>query len=924
MKRKITFLSLLLFCLPVLTLAQKGSVTGYIMDSLSIPVSYATVAVFDLRDSSVLNFGLTDDGGGYELKGLPVGIPLRLLVSHVLYQPRVKDFRLDSAHTKRLDTVRVSEKDNQLSETVITWEAPPIVVRNDTIEFNADAFIGRPGSAVEELLKRIPGVEIAEDGQITYNGRRVSKITIDSKQFFGDDPVILMKNIPAKAVQKVQISEEKDERGRATETGDVSINLTLKHWAKKSHFGKAYAGYGSDQRYETGAMWNFLRDTLQISLIGYGNNLSQSGFSFSELYRMGGFNRSGMNYVSFSDNAISVNGASFGGGKGITESGGGGFNFNYDIPLKWSVSTSYFFGLSRTTYKEDLESERFFGDTTLSIATLTRELAKSSNHALSAKFKWTPDTIHMITWRPNLTINGGRENNDKQNSNAFSYLQEQNHIGNTLTTQTKGFTGSSDVYWDMALKHWSYEVNSTQYYQDETGLGENSILTQSITDTGTTSESQFQERDLESKRLFLSNSATIRYKVNDSFSFRLTPELEQNRATRRVMVYERDSTGGEDVFLPVLSTRFNEQRTSYAATLAVYKKIGKGRLNTSVTLNNTDLGLENELSHSKLQRNFKYAEYSLGYTVRTPVSYMDFDYSYTTELPNSSQLIDLVDNTDPNRIQTGNPDLIPEKLHEISTWARKGNSKGTRGATFNGRASITRNGIIMENFFDESGRSVLRPRNLAPDELKSYAGMGVNLYISKETSKKWKHTPSIYLSGNVSRSWQYINASSYQLVSYTLWPSLSYSILKKDYFDTKVSVNSSFRSNQTLGLSDPTINRSVAVSAEIWWAPVEKYWLELKGVHTRQASSNSAIQPREFTLVNAAFTRLILKENRGQIRLSVFDLLNQNRAINQYAEGNYISTSVSNAVTRYFMLSFVYNYNSFQKTGRQQRGFSFW
>ncbi|HCS19951.1 MAG TPA: hypothetical protein DIW47_05215 [Bacteroidetes bacterium] len=924
MKQKIPFFSILFFCLPMLLVAQKGSVSGYITDSLNVPVSYATVAVFDLRDSSIVNFGLSDDGGGFELKSLPPGIPLRLLVSHVLYHPSVKNFRLDSAENKKLDTLMVSAKDNQLTETVITWEAPPIVVRNDTIEFNADAFIGRPGSAVEELLKRIPGVEIGEDGQITYNGRNVSKITIDSKQFFGDDPVILMKNIPAKAIQKVQITEEKDERGRATETGDVSINLTLKHWAKKSHFGKAYAGYGTDQRYESGVMWNFLRDTLQISLVGYGNNLSQSGFSYSELYRMGGYNRSGVNYISFSDNSMSINGASFGGGKGITESGGGGFNLNYDIPRKWSVSTSYFLGLSRTSYEQVRNSQRNFGDTILSTGTINTEFANNNSHSFNAKFRWTPDTINMFTWRPNLAINGGKEDNELQNNNSYSYLASQTLIGNQLDNTINGIDAGSNFNWDMSLKKWEYEVFSEQIYKDESGLGVNRIRIESFTDTATYSESNYQERELESKGMVFNNYAVIRYKVNDSLSFRFSPSINHTNAFKRVMVYEQDSTLSEDVLLPGLSTRFQEKRSSYSAKFSLSKRVGKSRFYAGMSVHHADLELDNELSQSSVDRIFSYPELNLSYTRRSPTSYMDIDYSYSMELPNSTQLIDLVDNSDPNSIRTGNPCLNPEKYHELSTWARMGNSAGTHSLQWNARASVTRNGIINENFFDESGRSVTRPVNLAPHELKTYIGTGFNFTFSKESSKKWKHTPGLHVWGNMSQSWQYLNFSSYPFVSYNLSPGISYGIIKKDYFDARVSYRPSFSNSQTLGLSGPIINRYVSLSAELWWAPFEKYWIEAKGTHTRQTSSNPGVDPREFTLVNVAFTRLILKDNRGQLRLSVFDLLNQNRAISQYATGNYVETSISNAVTRYVMLSFVYNYNSFQKKGRQQRGFSFW
>src|SRR5690606_1181502 len=139
----------------------------------------------------------------FELNRLPAQVPLRLLVSHVLFHPQTLNFRLDSNHQfLDIDTVRMNLKHNELAEATVTWEAPPILVRNDTIEFNADAFIGRPGSVVEDLLKKIPGLEIAEDGTMTINGRKESKITLDSKDFFGEDPEIMLKNIPARAIEK--------------------------------------------------------------------------------------------------------------------------------------------------------------------------------------------------------------------------------------------------------------------------------------------------------------------------------------------------------------------------------------------------------------------------------------------------------------------------------------------------------------------------------------------------------------------------------------------------------------------------------------------------------------------------------------------------------------------------------------------------
>jgi len=925
MKQHLLAVFLFLLFVPAKLSAQKGEVRGSIFDSLNVPVSYASVAVFDLRDSSVITFGLSDNAGGFELNRLPIRTPLRLLVSHVLYHPVLENFELDSAgDIQDFDSLLLTYKSNEFAERVVTWEAPPISIRNDTVEFSADAFVGRPGSAVEELLKRIPGVQVDEDGNVTYNGRTVKKITIDSKQFFSEDPVILMKNIPAKAIEKVQVTEEKDERGRATESGDVTINLTLKPWAKKSNFGKVYGGYGTDQRYEAGGIWSFFRDTLQVSIIGYGNNLSQTGFSFGELYKMGGFNRSGVSSLSFSDNTMELDGVSFGGGKGITESGGGGFNLNYDLPLKYSISTSYFIGFSKTNYLEEGNSERYFGDTTLSTLQVSEELFKSSNHTFNAKIQWTPDTIHLIYWKPQILYNGSNAGNKDINRNSYTNFLSGTSIGNQLDNQFKGLKMNNYVSWDMRLKKWEYGASARQNYSKQSGDATNDIRFISFTDTGSSGMFQNQIRRERNNGLELYQRAFVEFKPNDSLRFSLGASYSWEEGQKNISVYERDSQFLTDVFLPTLSTLFNERRTNNEVSFTIWKRIKDHRFSAEFSVNQTNLDLSNGLTGNSINRDFVYWKTEIDYSTRSPQGYIYTSYSYSTEIPNSFDLLDLTDNTNPNRVRIGNPDLNPKTKHALRYWGRRADKNGKFGGSMSLRADMTMSDVVSETYYDESGRSVSKPRNLDAGKNRYYAGSYSRLFMNFKGEKKWSYSPSVFLSGNINQSWQYINLSPYQVNGYYLTTGASFNFVKKDYLDVKLSYGPGWNGNQTLGLSDWNRVLRQSVSADIWWAPFEKYWFEVKATYSSQSSKNPAFKPQEFTLVNLAFTRLVLKENRGQIRISVFDLLKQNRAINQYTESNFISNSQSNAVTRYLMFSFVYNFNSFQKTGRQQRGFSFW
>lgn len=902
--------------------AQKGTILGKLLDSTRQPIAYATVAAYQLSDSSVLNFGLSDERGEFQLSRLPQNREIRVIISHVSYKSVSRDVILDSLPFV-LDSLILETANNELAETVITWEVPPIMVKNDTVEFNADAFIGKPGSPVEELLKRIPGIEVDDNGQITYQGRKVSRLTLDSKQFFSDDPAVLLKNMPAKAIESVQITEEKDLRGRELNSGNVTLNLTLKHWAKKSHFGKAYAGYGTDNRYEAGGIWNFLRDTTQLTIIGYGNNLSQTGFSFSDLYRMGGFNRSGYFEIDEGTNGMTINGASFGGGKGITESGGGGFNFNYDLPGKISLGTSYFIGLSSTVFLENKENTRFLGDSTLFLNSVLRENNQSTQHSFHARLKWIPDSINIITLRPLITFGGTRNNSTNSNFNSYSFSPNSSGFNNQLRGVEEGLKLNNDFSWDMALKRIQFYLTSFASYQDFNGDGFNNLENLFFSDTFNTRVEQRQTRQLENRNQMYSNSLAVTKKFNDSFKIVLTPSHTYYKAEKMVWVYEEDSLM-EQTFVPNFSTQFSEVRNTMAGTFLLRRVFKKFTAIASYRYGQTQMALENQLSTVAVNRIFEVSTAQLSMWKYNPNGYFRFNYEYAVKLPNSLDLIELVDNTNPNFINRGNAFLEPSRNNGFNFSGNKGFFERKLNIYANFSGKLEQNAVIRETFIEESGRTINTAVNLDDGKNVASANGSINISWRQSLRNKWQVTPALNLSANTISSWRVINSVYYKFYSSGLAPVLSLTFFKKDYLDARLSFMPSYRRSHTPGLSEPILNQINRLTADIWWAPFEKFWVETKTTYLRQGSSVSNSIDQEMVLVNAALTYLVLKENRGQIRLSVFDLLKQNQQLFQVPNGNEIVTGSSNAVTRYFMMSFVYNFNSFNKPGRQSRGYSFW
>ena len=245
------------------TAQNSGTIKGILKDSSGKQVlSLATVTVFIAKDTSIVTYRLSDPTGSFKIPGIPLNTNCRVLVSFSGYKTYRKDFLL-SKESPQLDmgTINLNHESKDLEEVIVYAERPPVSVRKDTIEFNASAFKTLPSAHfLEDLLKKLPGLDIDADGNIMVKGKKVNKLLVDGKEFFGGDPQIATKNLPANIVDKVQVMNDKEEIDRnpdipESEIGQV-VNIKLKKAIKQGWFGKAYAGGGTDNKHEVGAILN--------------------------------------------------------------------------------------------------------------------------------------------------------------------------------------------------------------------------------------------------------------------------------------------------------------------------------------------------------------------------------------------------------------------------------------------------------------------------------------------------------------------------------------------------------------------------------------------------------------------------------------------------------------------------------------------
>ncbi|HEV8272928.1 MAG TPA: carboxypeptidase-like regulatory domain-containing protein, partial [Chitinophagaceae bacterium] len=332
---------------------KSGTIKGVVFDTIAKqPVPAATITVLQSKDSSLVTFTMTNSRGEFSLANVPYG-DYRLLVTHVNYHNVNKYFTINDAN-KNIDlpNIEVSDKNKVLEEVVIMAEAPPVTLIGDTVQYNAGSFKTKPNAVVEDLLKRMPGIQVEKDGTVKAQGQEVKKVLVDGKEFFGNDPKIATKNLPADAVDKVQVYDKQSDMAQLTGFDDgqseKTINLKLKKDKKKGVFGKVNAGGGTDGRYQGKFNVNSFKGARQMSVIGMGNNTNAEGFSFMDILSFSG----GMNQLGGGGGGININmssndplASSMGGGNNnsINTSWAGGANYNNILGTKMEVQSNYFY-----------------------------------------------------------------------------------------------------------------------------------------------------------------------------------------------------------------------------------------------------------------------------------------------------------------------------------------------------------------------------------------------------------------------------------------------------------------------------------------------------------------------------------------------------------------------------------------------------
>ncbi|WP_443944870.1 outer membrane beta-barrel protein [Pedobacter sp. AW1-32] len=925
MKKILLTISLLLSIINLF--AQKnGSVTGYLSDEKNHKekLAYATVSIYKSGDSTLIGYKLSDDKGLFKLNNLQVDAKYRLVVNAWQYAPFKKEIIISKAQpTLNLDTIFLNTKENDLSEVTITADRPPIVVRKDTIEFNAEAFKTLPSAVVEDLLKKLPGVQIAADGSITFNGKQVSKIYVDGKDFFGGDQQIATKNLPANIIDKVQVTDDKIAKRRNPDLteGEIPqvINLKLKKAIKSGAFGKLYGGGGIKNMYQAGGIMNFFRDTTQVSVLAYGNNINQPGFNPNDVQRIGGFARSGVNSMMMSSTGyFEFNGINFGGTySGVQTSSGGGFNFNTITKKGLKVNTQYFFGRADNVLERLSNTNQTLGEDRLITAASENTNTLTLKHNIGAKLEIKIDSLTQLFINPMVSLSSANSISSAFSSNTSENNQLINTLQNLNNRNTANNTYQLNVDLQKDYKKGGRSLNagfnvSQNPMPNLTYNQSNSVF---FLTPATSEIDQLRNNKVENSRSYLYANYTEPISKKLDLRINLSGNILDNENALSTF-YRNPANQLYDIVIPDFTQTVEQSGFKTNARASLRYKINKnlfiqpGFVHNYIYLNNsftTAANINQRFNFFWPSLSFKYKIFQIDYSAR----FTEPDVSYIQPVP---------DNTNALYIRNGNPNLVPARTQNLSMNMYKYDPKSMINYNLYAYANFTKNGIVNTTTITNEGVQITNPINSSG--IYSFSG-GSNV------SKEFKiNKTSLKLSGgfwmNYNHSPVIVNAIISNSDIYYIGPNGGVRL----NFNDKVELNQSYSINMNRShyqddfYTNMSYNTQSSTSELVVRYP-KKLVFEtsfLLTVNTQQlAGYNNNIK-----LWNAALTYLFLKNDRAQLKFSVNDILQSNVSRNIQITGNRIVDSQSNNLGRYGMLTLTYNIQNFgQKVGGRQTFFNF-
>lgn len=891
----------------VASLAQnKANVKGRVVDSLSNkPIEFATVAILDNRDTAahLLSYTITDKNGDFKLHNIPQGISVKVFISFVAYQPYRKIVTLK---TDALDLGIIKLNIKELNEVLVKGERLPIIIKKDTIEFNAEAFKVRPNAVVEDLLKKLPGLEIGADGGITVMGKTVNKVLVDGHEFFSSDIRMATKNIDADMIDKIQVYDDRDndpDHLIPDSKVDKIINLKFKKAFKKSVFGKTYAGAGTKGYYQAGGLINAFRDTLQISLLGSLNNLNSTGFDFNDLYTSGGLNRGG--------EAISRSGIAFGGGgSGKQTTTNLGINVNTDYGKKLKINFAYLYKKDVYEFNSVAKKQQFLTDTTVFTNSATKRNSDNTGHSLSSTVAWKPNDKTSLRYTPYINISDNIATNASESNSYSNFINPINNSTNTNNTSgnTVRFSQSFNYNRQLKKKGASLNIDHSLSVSPRNSVNYDSTRLASYV-AALPSYGYRQLGDNRSRGTDASLSASLTYPLSKKITADVAAQGGYSHNLDKVTFYNYNPLSGQyDSYLFDKSNDLRRDRWTQGINPGL-SFTSSNNINLRVHFNTQFQQVKNTFGRgtAALDQQYVFFMPSFNFNIKN----FSADYSRYTYLPNIGDMVPYTVVFSPSYSVTGNPALKPTTNNSFSINYSKYNFQS--GTSYNVRAAAT---FYQNSVFRQRTQDAQLVETSTPINRDGRYNISMSGYVNKRFTKKDDVQLDAATNFNLSKNHDFfvlnrVNGfqDSYQ---FSVSEHITFNYKDKFEIDPQYTLNQTYTTYSGVDYSNQKFITHSIDAHFLLYLPAK---MNINGNYNYRY--NPLVPPgfqKSSNLLNISIARQFLKKDKGEIKLSCYDLLNQNIDTYRSVVQNTVTDTQSQIIRRYFLLTLQYKFT--KSTGK--------
>jgi hypothetical protein len=914
-EKKRLSITLFAFLFSLSSFAQLTTLSGTVNDTTEKkPLALASVNILRAKDSVLVKTVRTSSTGAFVISSIPAGNYI-IMVSYPQYADFTDKLLLSIAPTTL--KIALDTKAHLLKEVIVKNTVSAIRVKGDTTEYKADSFYVTPNADVQELLKKMPGIQVNAKGEITAQGEKVNKVLVDGEEFFSDDPAVVTKNLRADVVDKVQVFDKKSDQAVFTGIDDgqksKTINLQLKEDKKNGYFGKAEAGSNFNQYGSAKLMTNAFKGKRKIAGYVTTDNTKFDNLNWDEAQNYG--DGSGM-VTEFGDGGMSMimisGDGEEGGSTGFPNQQSAGATFSNKFE-KGSVNTSAQYNRLLVNGITGSYSKTILPTNSIVNNTFSTQRSEKKKYKLNTTDQWGTDSTGLFK----LTLKAASVVSDNTNNfSGTSYIPEtSNTLNNTARTTTnntndKTLSGSLSYRLRFAKKGRTISVNSDFNFGDKT---QNGLLNAQNDYYNASNVIAKQETIAQAKQLAQVTSATSINSVyteplgkNSFLIFNYKIGLAGNNSERNTFDAK---AGQQQIKVDSLSNHFKFNTVSNSGNISYRYAVKKVNFNIGTGIGAASYSLFDYATNAS--RTVRFTNFIPSATFNfTPKQQKKFVLSYlgTTQNPTLLQIQPIIDNTDPLNITVGNANLKQSFTNRFSFNFNTFKIMKNKYVQMSGSFSNTNDAIATASTIDAFGKSINQYINV--DGNYNY---GLGFYYDFELYKGINFGMNTGVNGgrynNIVNGIKNTNDNT----SSRIGMQLSY------WGDKKVNFWSSFTAsnNKTVSSIRPgastsywSYNNNSNIQFKFKKA---KFYIDLSTDITVYQKSAAFPNQRNIYLVHPSMRKVISKNDKWEAKLMVYDLFNQNQFVDRNITSNFISETTNNGIRRYALFSIIYN---FSKNGK--------